>query len=130
MGSMVEAVRAMVTVGSSIPVPTPPNATAITAFLPQQLFNFSDGVSGYFLYDAPAGIVTNIQAAPTGQYWAHLHVDNSGPNFTITDQNQVYSTESGGTDVAFAYASSSNHTIDNYQPANNYLADRNVLLYP
>ena len=129
LGSVVEAAKAMVTLGSAVPVPTPANTTVTTAFAPEQWLNFTDGLSGYFLYDAPAGIVTNLQTAPAGQLYAHLHVDTT-PNFTITDQNQVYSTESSGSDQIFGYTSgATKHVVNNYAPASNYVADRNQLLW-
>jgi len=130
MGSVVEATRAMVTVGSDIPVPTAATTTLITQVLPQQLFNVTDGLAGYFLHDAPAGIVTNIQAAPSAQQYAHLHVDTTS-NFVPSDQNQVYSTEfSAAADATFAYASSTNHVVDNYNPVSTLMADRNTLVFP
>lgn len=129
MGTQIEVAHVHVTLGNSVPCPIPANTTTMTYFAPQQTLAFTGGLVGWML-DGGSGIETTLNTAPTGQHFAHLHIGDAS-NFTITDQNQVYSTELSvaSTDpIVGAATSSANITVDNVQPISTKIPGHQVML--
>lgn len=128
MGTVVEVAAVHVTLGSTIPVPIPANTTTMTYFAPQQTLAATNGLAGWMM-DGGAGIETTLNTAPTGQFYAHLHVGSTS-SFTPTDLNQVYSTETtaAAADLLIgASTSAANITVDNLQPVSTKAPNHQIL---
>jgi hypothetical protein len=131
MGSLIYVQDAMVTLGTSVPVPITATTTVPGYLFPQHnWFTTAPGVVGYAI-DGGAGIEQSFAAVPAGTTFSHLHLGTAS-NFTLSDQNQLFSTEAaGGTaeTLVGTAASATNIRVDNLDPANDAVVNHGTLLY-
>jgi hypothetical protein len=131
-GAVIEVAYGMITLGASSPVAITPTTTTANVLLPQQNWSITTtamGAAGWSEDGAGSGIELNLLTAPTGQKWAHIHL-GTAYNFTISDANQIFSTESTAVTEAVyaATTAASNITIKNYAPVSTGGASQGFLL--
>lgn len=132
-GSNIQVAHATVTRTSGVPTTIANGALPATTtyplyLFPQQFLNSSAGLQGWNM-DQVGGIETNLTAAPVFQLWAHLHLGTT-PAFAISDQNQLFSTETpgAGDPLVSVGTSAANVTVDTYEPVSDKIIHHGSLL--
>ena len=119
MGTLAVIQNAMVTLGSSVPCPITPTTTTPLMLMPQQNLNQTTGALGWNI-EGGSGIELNpatVISVANGQKWFWVHMGTTS-NFAITDNNQIWSSETITDYLWYFTGGSVNITVDGYEPLN------------